>query len=424
MNLIADLQLETLALRILLEHPGSGIHFKEAYFSSPQTGLIYKAIDEANRLNERLDKNLLASKLTRAELLDIAGGVNFIESIFNLDYNEALIEDYAAQLRDLSLRRQTQIDLYTLVQRSPKLDLATISEELNRAQQNLMVGTGISGAEESSLVTLMQLEAKQIYDNAVDNSRFIPVKFKDYDRLIGGIELTNLEIIAARPSMGKSALLLRFLLNIAKQGYGTEIISFEMSNTQLARRALSMETGIPSQRLQQGLVTPPEKDKIREALMRLDKVPFHTAYTSLSTGTALINHIRLAARSKGIKVFGVDYVQLMAVKEGHETLDFANIARGLKAAAKDENIGIYLVSQLNRGVEQRKDKRPTVSDLRQSGGLEENADRIIFPYREAYYNPTDSNRGLCEVIVAKNRNGPLGSFNIMFDEETTNFYEL
>jgi replicative DNA helicase len=257
-----------------------------------------------------------------------------------------------------------------------------------------------------------------------DSSSFIPTNFPSMDRLLGGLERSNLEIIAARPSMGKTSLLIKWILNIAKQGVPCEIISYEMSVQQLTRRAIAMESGVGTQKLNRGTLKEDEKKAVRKAVHSLEGLPLSIAYTTFSNVTDLINHIRMAHKSKGIEVVGIDYAQLIPVTEGRETQDYARIATALKQIAKELNIVIVLLSQLNRDVERRRNKRPILSDIRQSGGFEENADRVFFVYREYRYVPKEENRGLAEIIVAKNRNGPLGVFHVMFDDECTNFYEL
>lgn len=420
MNLAADPTLEFIAIKAILDKPSAAVLFDESYFSTPQTALLFSAL---RGVSEKLDRNLLHSRLVQADILDVVGQTT-LDNIFSLTYDPEMIENYASELRLLALKRKLQVNLYTLVQRSQKMDIGDILDEISKYEQQLLLDSGVSPVDKENFSTLLQQEL-QVLLSGVPGDRFIKTGFSEIDKLMGGMERTNLELIAARPSIGKTSLLLRILLNMAKQGVVTELISFEMSNQQIARRVLSMESGIPGHRLQKGAISESEREKVKQVVAYLQKIPFGVSYTSLPTLIDLQNYIRMVVRSKGVSVVGIDYVQLMATRDGHETQDLSNIARALKSLAKQENIGIYLVSQLNRGVEQRKDKRPMLSDLRQSGGLEENADRVIFIYRQHYYEPqNESVRGQAELIFSKNRNGPVAVFNVFFDEECTNFYTL
>jgi len=420
MNLAADPSLELIAIRVILDQPDTVVLFDESYFSTPQTSILYSAIKDGG---DRLDKNLLYSRLLQADTFDVVGESTLTE-LFNLSYDTSMVEEYASELRLMSLKRKLQVNLYTLVQRSSKMDLSDMLGEINKYEQDLLSSSGVSGADTADFQMLLKQELDTLL-SGTSNDRFIKTGFKDVDTLLGGLERSNLELIAGRPSMGKSALLIRFLLNMAKQGVPTELVSFEMSNQQIARRIMSMESGIPGHRLQNGAFSDVEREKIRSVVTGIQKIPFGISYSALPTIADLVNHIRMVVRTRGVSVVGVDYVQLMATKDGHETQDLSNIARALKSLAKQEDIGIYLVSQLNRAVEQRKEKRPMLSDLRQSGGLEENADRVIFVYRPHYYEPQNETlRGQAEMIFAKNRNGPISTFNVFFDDESTNFYSL
>jgi len=218
-----------------------------------------------------------------------------------------------------------------------------------------------------------------------------------------------------------TSLMIRWMVNFAKAGYPCEILSLEMSNTQIVRRILSMESDIPTHRLKQGIVTDEERANLYVTANNLKILPLSFKYSSIPKIGSLANHIRLSHQANGTKVFAIDYVQLMDVTPGNETTEIARIASVLKSLAKELDVSIILLSQLNRAVEQRKDKHPVLSDLRQSGGLEENADKVLFVYRDYYYTKKMEEHGLAELILAKNRNGPIAAFNAYFNEETTNF---
>ena len=201
-----------------------------------------------------------------------------------------------------------------------------------------------------------------------------------------------------------------------------EDYSFEMSNAPMIRRVMSMESGIPTHRLQRGLVSEEEKTLLRKLATQLKPIPLSFRYAVGQNISELSNLIRLSAKVNGTKIFAIDYVQQMEVTSGNETQDLNKIAKDLKNIAVELDVVVLLLSQLNRNLESRKNKKPLLSDLRQAGGLEESSDKVIFPYREYYYSKDPGDMMLAELLVAKNRNGPIADFNVLFNEEITNFY--
>jgi replicative DNA helicase len=423
MNLVSDKNLEETALKAIIDHPTSVAIFTEDMFAAPHTSIIFDVIKSAYRNSEKIDKSLLISRLLQREVLDVIGGEGIINSLFNCEYEEDLIEDYSQRLKDISLKRYMQIALFQVVKGAGKADLSELFKSVSEVQDTVLERAGVNSDEED-FSDIIQQEIVDLINRDKSREKFIKTNFDDYDALIGGVEKSNLEIIAARPSMGKTSLMLRWFLNFAKRDVPVEIISFEMSNQQLSKRIISMESGIPGHRIDQKKVTDNEIKDLKRLGPDLRDLPIHISYKPVANITDIVNHIRLAHRNKGIEVFGIDYIQLMSVKEGRETQGYANIARALKSLAVELDIVIVLLSQLNRSVEHRRNKRPILSDLRQSGGLEENADKVIFIYREYMYYPEEQNRGHAEIIIGKNRNGPTATFNFMFDSETTNFYTL
>lgn len=421
-NITADRNLEETALKAIIEHPSAIVLFGEEMFASPHTSIIFTVIQETFSADEQIDKSLLISRLLQRDSLKLIGGEGVIDSLFGRDYSPTAIENYAQRLRELSLKRYAQIALYSIVESAPHKDLAELFVSIADVQDTILNHSGIT-TKQQTFAQLIQQEVESII-TAEDTGRFIPTGMPDYDLLLGGVEKSNLEIIAGRPSMGKSSLMLRWMLNFASRGIKTEIISFEMSNQQLSKRIISMETGIPGQRIDRRILTEEEKNTIRTKGRELQQLPLHVSYKSVSNITDIINHIRLSHRDKEIEIFAIDYINLMQVPAGNETTGYAAIAKSLKSLAVELDIVIILLSQLNRGLEHRKNKRPILSDLRQSGGLEESADKVIFVYREHMYYPNEQNRGYAEIILGKNRNGPTATFNIMFNKDTTNFYTL
>ncbi len=419
MNIAIDSNLERLGLKIILDDPSYITWFKEEYFTSPWI-VVFRALKDCD---SKIDKNILISKLTQTEQLAVIGGEAVISQIFDVEYDPELVDSYIQSLKELYIKRQAQISLYSLVERAPRIEVGDLYTAIEAIKSTIVANVGVGGEDEETFSSVLDSTISAIF-NKVDDSNLIKTGFPTYDILMGGGEKSNLEIIAARPSVGKSSLLLQLLITSAKNGVPAEMISYEMSNQQIALRALSCETGIPSQRLKQGAMSEEEKVKLQQAAKMLRSIPFNISYTASASIDELCNHIKIAHEHSGIEVFGIDYVQQIPVQAENEANGLYKIARKLKSLAKDLNILIYLVSQLNRSVDSRKSKIPILTDLRQSGGLEESADKVIFIHRKYTYTLDEKDRGIADVIVAKNRNGPIATFNLMFDDSITKFYEL
>lgn len=419
MDLVQDKRLEQIALKIMSENSDAMVLFKTEMFSTLQHVLIYDRISKAYEDGVKLDKNLLISYLSSDEKF-VDFGINLVNKIFDLEYEDQFIDEYARKLKKLATLRKSQINLYTLAENIKALGVPELVGKIDEIRQEVFKDADISD-EDNSLKALMDEELLHLFSGP-RKGQFVETGFEDFDTLIGGFEAGDLVIIAGRPSMGKTSLMLRWILNIAKKGIPSEIYSYEMSNSQIVRRLLSMESGIPTNRLQKGLFSPEEEEGLKILITQLKPIPLKFRYSIGQEITDLSNHIRLSSKLNGTKVFAIDYAQLMSLTPGRETQDLNRIARSLKNLAVELGLVIVLLSQLNRAVEMRKNKRPMLSDLRQAGGLEESSDKIIFIYRHYYYSKSDDDLGMGELMLSKNRNGPIADFNVMFREETTNFW--
>ncbi|MGL5719857.1 MAG: replicative DNA helicase [Alphaproteobacteria bacterium] len=249
--------------------------------------------------------------------------------------------------------------------------------------------------------------------------------FPSLDDLTDGLNPGDLIVVAARPSMGKTA----FVLNIARKAaeindVAVSFFSLEMSKEQLHYRMISTESSVPSGSLRRGEISGREFQKISSAIGVLSGLRI-----GIDDGCSLtiedierkIDKFALESSSLGLVI--IDYLQIMESDYDNRNFGIAKITRRLKAIAKKYNIPVVVLSQLSRAVEQRNDKRPMLSDLRDSGGIEQDADIVVFLYRDEYYNPDSIDRGTCEVIVAKNRNGPIGTAKLLFEPELVKFHD-
>jgi replicative DNA helicase len=255
----------------------------------------------------------------------------------------------------------------------------------------------------------------------------VPTDFRDLDSLTSGLQPSDLIILAARPSMGKTAFALNIAVNAARHGTGVAVFSLEMSKQQLALRMLCGEARVDSQKVRSGFLGRDDNTRLMEAGHRLHSLPI---YIDDSPGLSALDvraRVRRLQRDKGIGLVIIDYLQLMQSHSDAERrdLEISEISRSLKGLAKEASLPVVALSQLNRNLEQREDKRPRLSDLRESGALEQDADLILFIYREAVYKKDmdehDPRRNLAEILVEKHRNGATGKVELIFMNEYTRF---
>lgn len=264
----------------------------------------------------------------------------------------------------------------------------------------------------------------------------IPTGFADLDELLGRLQRSDLIILAARPSLGKSALALDIARNAAGQGAVVGIFSLEMSREQLAYRLLSAEAQVDSHRLRLGLITEREQQRVINAVGALSDLPIYIDDSPLQTIVEVRSKARRLHMEHTVDLLIVDYIQLMqgAGRQDNRVQEMSDISRSLKGVARDLNVPCLAISQLSRAVEQRPTHRPMLSDLRDSGSIEQDADVVAFIYRDDVYiteedwerqHPTEAYpKNIAEIIVAKHRNGPLGNLSLYFREQYTRFENL
>jgi replicative DNA helicase len=255
----------------------------------------------------------------------------------------------------------------------------------------------------------------------------LPTGFVDFDEKTAGLQPSDLIILAARPAMGKTSLALNMAEYAAlKTKKPVAVFSMEMSASQLSFRLISSLGRINQQRLRTGQLEDEDWSRVSHAITLLNDAKIFIDDTPALSPTELRSRARRLAREHGLGMIVIDYLQLMQVpgnKENRAT-EISEISRSLKALAKELNVPVIALSQLNRGLESRTDKRPVMADLRESGAIEQDADLIVFIYRDEYYNPDSSDKGLAEIIIGKQRNGPIGMVPVAFRGEYTRFENL
>jgi replicative DNA helicase len=379
-----------------------------------------------------IDAVTLAEELRTAGDVEAVGGMSFLSSLLDAVPTAANIEYHARIVREKAVLRRL-IEAATAIIQETYSAHSDLEDLLDHAEQKIFEVAqthdrkGFVWIKEILWPTFERIEALQNSDSAVTG---VPSGFGDLDELTAGFQPSDLIIVAARPSMGKTA----FTLNIAQHAAITAktpvaFFSLEMSKEQLVQRVLCAEARVDASRLRRGRLLDDEYARLATAAGYLNTAPI---YIDDTPGISVLEMRAKARRLKSdrpdLALVIVDYLQLMVGKGKTENRqqEVSEISRGLKALAKELNIPVVALSQLSRAVEQRPDKRPMMSDLRESGAIEQDADVIMFLYRpEYYYGPVDKDgnslEGRAEVIIGKQRNGATGKIDLMFMKEFTRF---
>lgn len=391
--------------------------------------VIYQAILNLNEKNQPVDMITVSEELRQNGTLEQAGGVSYVATLASLVPTAANVEFYARIVEEKSLLR-TLIQLSNRVTAMGYEGSSDVQELLDQVEQSLAeLANRRQSSDFSSMGDILIEAFKQIEQIHKNKGKLtgITTGFIDLDRMTTGFQKSDLLILAARPSMGKTALGLMFALNAAlKDKEPTAIFSLEMSKDQLVKRMLCSEAMVDQQKLRSGQLEPEDWQRLTEVAGYLAEAPIYIDDTPSISISEMRAKCRRLQAEKGLGLVVIDYLQLMQGNRRSESRqqEIAEISRSLKALAKELNVSVVALSQLSRAVEQRQDKRPIMSDLRESGSIEQDADVIMFIYREDYYNPETENQNIAELIIAKQRNGPVGTVKLAFLKEFTKFVNL
>jgi len=257
-------------------------------------------------------------------------------------------------------------------------------------------------------------------------TRGVPTGFKQIDHILSGLQKSDLIVVAARPSMGKTSLALNFALNAAANGFAVGMFHLEMSKDQVVDRLISAQSGIDSWRLRTGNLREDDFAKLSDAMSKLAEMPIYIDDSPSSNILEMRTKARRLQSDKKLDLLIVDYLQLMEARRSSDSRvqEISEISRGLKALARELSVPVVAVSQLSREVEKRPRKIPQLSDLRESGAIEQDADVVMFIYRDDYYNKESERQNIADIIIAKHRNGPTGQVELYFKPETMTFRTL
>lgn len=391
-------------------------------------GIIYEAILDLYNRREPTDLITLTDELSRKGRLDAAGGIAYLTSLLSSVPTAVHVEYYGKIVeRTATLRRLIEAGA-RIVSVGYREEL-TVEDALDTAEKAILdVSQRRTTRDFEKIADVIerffdQLEFLQQNRGSIVG---VPTDYSDLDRLTGGLQKSDLIIIGARPSVGKTAFALGMAYGAAVQhGRTVGIFSLEMSAEQLVQRLLSMETGVDSHRLRLGMLNDDDWQRVGRAFGRLAEAPI---FIDDSAGMS-ISEVRSKARrlqaEHGLDLVIIDYLQLMSGRRSENRVqEISEISRGLKGLARELNVPVVALSQLSRGVEARADHRPMLSDLRESGSIEQDADIVMFIYREEVYDQSTEKKGIAEIIVAKHRNGPVGSVNLRFFDKTARYADV
>ena len=391
---------------------------------------VFRAMGELHARGEAIDVITLADHLSAGGLLDAVGGANFLARLSHEVPSAANVGNYATIVRRKSSLRAFIATAHTLIDECYS-DVADFDGFMDRAEAELFSITR-SGAQKSystmrEVIREAFAQIESLYQKS-EQVTGVPSGFADLDEITAGWQPSDLIILAARPAMGKTAITLNMAAHAAlERKVGVAYFSLEMSNVQLALRMLCSESRVDQSKMRTGRLTEQEWARLLKGAKALSESKIFLDDTPALPIMELRSKARQLKAEHDIGIIFVDYLQLMKAPGrniGSREQEIAEISRNLKGIAKELNIPVIALAQLNRGVEQRAEKRPMNSDLRESGSIEQDADIISFLYRDEVYNPESEDKGLGEVILGKHRNGSLGTVKLRFFGSLTRFENL
>lgn len=399
-------------------------------FYGKQYGTLFDAMLELYKQNKPVDAVTLQNKLKEMDVPPELSSIEFLKDILSQVFTSANVRQYVKIVKEKAMLRKL-IKVNEEIAAKCYLEKDSLEEIMNTTEKRIFGITQSQGNGEFVPIrqvvvnALEKIEAAAKLDGQITG---IPTGFTDLDYQTAGMQPSDLVLVAARPSMGKTAFVLNLAEHMAfKKNYTVAIFSLEMSKEQLVNRMFALESRVSSQKLRTGNLEDEEWERLIESAqiignsnLIIDDTP------SISIGE-LRSKCRKFKMEHNLGVVIIDYLQLMSAGEkapDSRQQQISEISRSLKALARELSVPVIALSQLSRAVEQRPDHRPMLSDLRESGAIEQDADVVMFLYRDDYYNKETEKPGIAEVIIAKQRNGPVGTIELAWKADLTKFGNL
>ena len=401
----------------------------ETWFYDDAHRKIYKAMIDLYNSRKNVDLITLSDNLKSDGFLEDVGGIAYLSTIVDFVPTSANVEHYAQIVKEKGILRRliknsTQIvtecfsvtgKVEEVVDNAEKLifEIAELKQNQQAYQMKDLIKEGMENLD-------------KLYQRK-ENITGVASGFEKIDKMTSGLQKSDLIIVAGRPSMGKSALAVSIAENISiVEGKNVALFSLEMSKEQLVQRMLCSQARVDAHKVRSGFLSPSDWPKLTAAAAKLSASKIFIDDTPAISALELRAKARRLKANHGLDLIILDYLQLMrgSTKSDSRQQEISEISRSLKALARELSVPFIALSQLSRAVESRQDKRPQLSDLRESGAIEQDADVVILLMREEYYNPTEENRGIADVIIAKQRNGPVGTVKLQFTKEYMRFENL
>lgn len=399
-------------------------------FYSKGNGIIFAAAKVFMEKGQPFDAIIIAEYLEQTGEIEKVGGLDTMFALLEANVGNVQIASYARTVKELSIRRQG----IKACNQSSALFLQPANRPLNEVisqAQEAMFGLNEGNASAGQVVSIRDVLIKSIdrleqlaqMDSPITG---LSTGFDALDEITAGLQPSDMIVLAARPSMGKTTLALNIGQHAAQHsGKSVMVFSLEMPADQLGLRMLSSLSEVDATRLRNGKLTDEDWDKLVPAVSAINEMDLHIDDSSSLTPAELRSRVLRHARKHDLGLIVIDYLQLMSAPGFDNPVnEVTEISRAIKRVAKDFQVPIIVLSQLNRNLEQRPNKRPVNSDLRTSGGIEQDADVIMFAYRDEVYNPDTQDRGKAEIILGKQRNGPIGTVRLGYQGHFNRFTNL
>jgi replicative DNA helicase len=390
---------------------------------------IFKAVVDLYQAHQNVDLITLSNKLKSEGTLDQIGGVTYLSSIIDLVPTSANVEHYAQIVKEKGVLRRLIKNATSIITDSYGSNV-NIEEAVDNAERLIFEVADLKEARRSFHIKDLVREGIDTLDKLYQRKEHLTglaTGFTKFDFYTSGLQKSDLIIVAGRPSMGKSALAVSIAEHVGIElKRGVAMFSLEMSKEQLVQRMLCSLARVDAHKVRSGFLSPPDWPKLTSAAGKLSESKIYIDDTPAISALELRAKARRLKANNGVDLIILDYLQLMrgSTKTDSRQQEISDISRSLKALARELNVPIIALSQLSRAVESRQDHRPQLSDLRESGAIEQDADLVVLLMREEYYNPTEENKGISDVIIAKQRNGPVATVKLSFIKEYMRFENL
>ena len=406
-------------------------HVTPKDFYDKKHGTIFSAMMRLYEKHKPVDLLTLTEELKQKKEIDIVGGSTYLTELTNYVPTSAHAEAYAELVAQKAVRRR-------LIKASAEISELGYNEETSTQELLEKAETELFSVSDQSLKQdLVSIESiltdsfdrmEELHRNK-GQLRGIRTGYRDLDNMTAGLQRSDLIILAARPSMGKTTLVTNLAYNVATIAKQPVLFfSLEMSKEQLVDRMLADASGVDAWNIRTGNLSDDDFSKLSDAMGEMAEAPIYIDDTPGLSVLEMRTKARRATHEQPLGLVIVDYLQLMQAsggsRDGNRVQEVSEISRGLKLIARELNVPVIALSQLSRSVESRPDKKPLLSDLRESGSIEQDADIVMFIYREAYYNPETDRQNITDLIISKHRNGPTGSIELYFHPERLRFMSL